>query len=269
MRIVGGVHRASDTDMEDARLELLEKHQPSNMMMFGRPGYILLIATAGTTIQVEALPVGGAPRLTTIVPRFQVTPLLLLTLLSGKSLVSATQCLTRSGSCHSSPVGASSATCLSPITSVRVLLEPKHYCTFRHSHLVVNLHFACSLAPWPVARNCTSFLSILSAGSDLWMRWVCCLLDRLLLSTTLSFVTARIQVRPSASFGMDMVCTCQLLARMPWLVHHVVFGGATKYQCCKDMHVSIVFCIMTVGITEQVILFLWQVWQARRTSKWH
>ncbi|DBB07501.1 TPA: hypothetical protein ACH3X3_008965 [Trebouxia sp. C0006] len=71
MRIVGGVHRASDTDMEDARLELLEKHQPSNMMMFGRLGYILLIATAGTTIQVEALAVGGAPRLTTIVPRFQ------------------------------------------------------------------------------------------------------------------------------------------------------------------------------------------------------
>ncbi|KAL0055736.1 hypothetical protein WJX82_003925 [Trebouxia sp. C0006] len=57
--------------MEDARLELLEKHQPSNMMMFGRLGYILLIATAGTTIQVEALAVGGAPRLTTIVPRFQ------------------------------------------------------------------------------------------------------------------------------------------------------------------------------------------------------
>ena len=76
MMMVGGVHRASDTDMEDACLELLEKYQPSNTMMFGQHGYILLTATAGTTIQVEALPVGGAPRLTTIVPRFQVTPLI-------------------------------------------------------------------------------------------------------------------------------------------------------------------------------------------------
>ncbi len=74
--VVGGEDKASDAEMENARLELVEKHQPSNMMMFGRLGYILLIATAGTSVQVEALPVGGAPRLTTVVPRFQVTTLI-------------------------------------------------------------------------------------------------------------------------------------------------------------------------------------------------
>lgn len=70
--VVGGEDKASDAEMENARVELVQKHQASNMMMFGRLGYILLIATAGTSLQVEALPVGGAARLTTIVPRFTV-----------------------------------------------------------------------------------------------------------------------------------------------------------------------------------------------------
>lgn len=74
--VVGGEDKASDAEMENARVELVQKHQASNMMMFGRPGYILLIATAGTSLQVEALPVGGAPRLTTVVPQFKVRTLI-------------------------------------------------------------------------------------------------------------------------------------------------------------------------------------------------
>ena len=69
--IVVGEDKASYADMAVARKELLDKHQPSNMMVFGRLGYILLIATAGTRLEVEALPVGGASILTTIVADFQ------------------------------------------------------------------------------------------------------------------------------------------------------------------------------------------------------
>lgn len=74
--VVGGEDKASDAEMENARVELVQKHQASNMMMFGRLGYILLIAIAGTSLQVEALPVGGAPRLTTVVPQFKVRTLI-------------------------------------------------------------------------------------------------------------------------------------------------------------------------------------------------
>ena len=74
--VVGGEDKASGAEMENARVELVQKHQASNMMMFGRVGYILLIATAGTWLQVEALPVGGAPRLTTVVPPFKVRTLI-------------------------------------------------------------------------------------------------------------------------------------------------------------------------------------------------
>ena len=59
--VVGGVHQASQADLGKARLELVEVHQAINAMIFGRLGYLLLIATAGPSLQVEALPVGGAP----------------------------------------------------------------------------------------------------------------------------------------------------------------------------------------------------------------
>lgn len=73
--IVGGADKASYAELADARGDLLQKHQPSNMMVFGNLGYILLIATAGTRLQVEALPVAGAPMLTTIIAAFQVRTL--------------------------------------------------------------------------------------------------------------------------------------------------------------------------------------------------
>ena len=74
--IVGGEDKASYAELADACRDLLQKHQPCNMMVFGKLGYILLIATAGTRLEVEALPVGGAPMLTTIIAAFQVRTLL-------------------------------------------------------------------------------------------------------------------------------------------------------------------------------------------------
>lgn len=73
--IVGGVDMASDGDMHLACTEMLESYQASNAVLFGRLGYILLVATAGTSIQVEAMPVGGASSLSTIVPCFKVSTL--------------------------------------------------------------------------------------------------------------------------------------------------------------------------------------------------
>lgn len=73
--IVGGEDKPLSSELAAARQELLEKHQPSNMMVFGSLGYILLIATAGTRLEVEALPVAGASMLSTVVADFQVRTL--------------------------------------------------------------------------------------------------------------------------------------------------------------------------------------------------
>ncbi len=75
--VVGATDKAQNAEMENARLELLQKHQTSNMIMFGRLEYILLIATAGTLLQVEALAVRGPPALTTVVPAFTVRSLII------------------------------------------------------------------------------------------------------------------------------------------------------------------------------------------------
>lgn len=89
--IVGGEDKASYVEMAVARKELLEKHQPSNMMMFGSLGYILLIATAGTRLEVQALPVAGASMLTTVIADFQVrTPFAARPVLASHSHLPAT-----------------------------------------------------------------------------------------------------------------------------------------------------------------------------------
>ena len=54
----------------------LVRYKASNILCLDALGYILLIATAGTSLQVEALHVGGAPSLTTVVPRIKVKTLI-------------------------------------------------------------------------------------------------------------------------------------------------------------------------------------------------
>ena len=62
---VGGADKASDTDLEVAWLELVQTHKARNTVMLGRRGYIVFIDTAGASdsVQIKALPVGGAPAL--------------------------------------------------------------------------------------------------------------------------------------------------------------------------------------------------------------
>ncbi len=74
--VVGATDKAQNAEMENARLELFQKHQTSNTIMFGLLEYILLIATAGTLLQVEAVAVRGPPRLITVVPAFTVSSLI-------------------------------------------------------------------------------------------------------------------------------------------------------------------------------------------------
>ena len=191
------------------------------MMVFGNLGYILLIASAGTRLEVVALPVAGAPMLTTIIAAFQVRTLFA----ACKSVL-----LQINHACWQ----LAALQCKGAILLWHQLLKPCqiwfetacHKClcrTARHHRLVITLHVVCSLIPELVARKSSDFSSTLPAGSEQCITWLSCRQGRLSLLTTFLSVTAHIQV--SLWHGSSVAHMSFLQVLWLWSVcymHHVL-----------------------------------------------
>lgn len=72
MLIIGGEDKPSKTQMAEADKDLIKKHVGSNVAMYGRLKYIILIGTAGADLKFNAMSISPGSGLQELFPAMEV-----------------------------------------------------------------------------------------------------------------------------------------------------------------------------------------------------
>lgn len=85
-QVIGGEDKANRRDIKRAAVELRSEHRGANAALYGRLGYLILIATAGNSCQVSAMELVETAEPVTLILEFEVRPgvnLQILTSMAG------------------------------------------------------------------------------------------------------------------------------------------------------------------------------------------
>jgi len=72
MLVIAAEDKCNKSDMAEADNDLVKKHVGSNIAMYGRLGYIVLIGTAGSDMKVNAMTVTPGSSLQELFPAMEV-----------------------------------------------------------------------------------------------------------------------------------------------------------------------------------------------------